>query len=155
MTKSGLWKEFQTCCADRTKQVLGWEDEISTFAGIQRIAQCHGRTFWQHFWCKFTMWKLYIHIYYIYDYMYFFDCNKAEVYFQLEVSVGFLCIVKGFLSICWGAFLVVSGRDSERSDQQNPGHDGLRERELHHTQCPQNDASNQATGQQGQVTLHG
>lgn len=28
MTKSGLWKEFQTCCTERTKQVLGWETNI-------------------------------------------------------------------------------------------------------------------------------
>ena len=51
MTKSGLWKEFQTCCADRTKQVLGWEDEISTFAGIQRIAQCP----WEDFLATFLV----------------------------------------------------------------------------------------------------
>ena len=48
----------------------------------------------------------------------------------------------------WGA-TCATFRDSERSDQQNPGHDGLRERELHHAQCSKNDASYQATGQQG------
>jgi len=30
MTQSGLWKEFQTCCAERTRQVLGWETNIRT-----------------------------------------------------------------------------------------------------------------------------
>jgi len=76
------------------------------------------------------------------------------VYFQLQASVGFLCIVKGFfVHFKWGAFHVPNGRDSERSNQQNPGHDGLRERELHHAQCPQNDASYKATGQQGTSVL--
>lgn len=28
MTRSGLWKEFQTCCTERTQQVLGWETNI-------------------------------------------------------------------------------------------------------------------------------
>ncbi|CAJ1368205.1 unnamed protein product [Effrenium voratum] len=28
MTQSGLWKEFQTCCTERSKQVLGWEMNI-------------------------------------------------------------------------------------------------------------------------------
>lgn len=28
MTRSGVWKEFQSCCTERTQQVLGWETNI-------------------------------------------------------------------------------------------------------------------------------
>eukprot|EP00930_Biecheleria_cincta_P092212 TRINITY_DN8202_c0_g2_i1.p1 TRINITY_DN8202_c0_g2~~TRINITY_DN8202_c0_g2_i1.p1 ORF type:complete len:1619 (-),score=303.68 TRINITY_DN8202_c0_g2_i1:338-5194(-) len=30
MTKNGLWKQLQSCCTERRKQVLGWEGEVRT-----------------------------------------------------------------------------------------------------------------------------